>query len=88
MAAAVERWLRDEVVPVAVAMQANPDRVIPAETAFAKVRALHAQRARPQVEIEAFKDGAEQPDAMLAANGVSENELVSDFKTLRSKRPT
>ena len=46
--AAVERWLRDEVVPVAVAMQANPDRAIPAETAFGKVQALHAHRMKGQ----------------------------------------
>ena len=44
--AAVERWLRDEVVPVAAAMQADPDRGIPAERVFADVRALHAQRLK------------------------------------------
>ena len=44
--AAVERWLREEVVPVAVAMQTNPERAIPADTVFAKVRALHTQRQR------------------------------------------
>ena len=42
--AAVERWLRDEVVPVAAAMQDDPNRGIPAEQVFADVRALHAQR--------------------------------------------
>ena len=44
--AAVERWLREEVVPVAAAMQADPSRAIPAETVFGKVRALHAQRMK------------------------------------------
>ncbi|HXP95307.1 MAG TPA: type II toxin-antitoxin system ParD family antitoxin [Telmatospirillum sp.] len=44
--AAVERWLREEVVPVAAAMQADPDRAIPVETVFGKIRALHAQRVK------------------------------------------
>ncbi len=44
--AAVERWLREEVVPVAVAMQAAPERAIPAETVFGKIRALHARRVK------------------------------------------
>jgi antitoxin ParD1/3/4 len=44
--AAVERWLREEVVPVAAAMRADPSRAIPAETVFSKVRALHAQRMK------------------------------------------
>ena len=44
--ASVECWLREGVVPVAIAMQANPDRAIPAKTAFATVRALHAQRMK------------------------------------------
>jgi antitoxin ParD1/3/4 len=41
---AVENWLRDEVVPVAAAMAAEPDRAIPAEAVFAELRALHAAR--------------------------------------------
>ena len=44
--AAVERWLREEVVPVAAAMQADPGRGIPAEQVFAEIRALHAQRPK------------------------------------------
>ena len=44
--AAVERWLRDEFVPVAAAMEADPGRAIPAETVFAGIRALHAQRLK------------------------------------------
>ena len=39
---AMERWLRDEVVPVYDAMQADPGRGIRAEDAIA---ALHAHRA-------------------------------------------
>ena len=42
--AAVERWLREEVVPVAVAMDADPSLAIPAEDVFAAIRALHAER--------------------------------------------
>jgi len=45
--AAVERWLREEVVPVATAMQAAPDRAIPADQVFAEIRKLHAQRLPP-----------------------------------------
>jgi antitoxin ParD1/3/4 len=41
---AVERWLRDEVVPAAVAMQAEPERGIPADVAFERLRALHRRR--------------------------------------------
>ncbi len=37
--AAVERWLRDEVVPVAAAMRDDPRRAIPAERVFADLRA-------------------------------------------------
>ena len=40
----VEKWLVEEVVPVAVAMQTNPERAVSAETAFTKIRALHAER--------------------------------------------
>ncbi len=44
--AAVERWLRDEVMPVAAAMQADPDRGIPADHVRANLDALHAERLR------------------------------------------
>jgi antitoxin ParD1/3/4 len=44
--AAVEQWLREQVVPVAAAMQADPDRAIPVDEAFADIRALHAQRLK------------------------------------------
>ncbi|MGO4123311.1 type II toxin-antitoxin system ParD family antitoxin [Inquilinus sp. YAF38] len=44
--AAVDRWLRDEVVPVATAMQAAPGRAIAAETVFGEIRALHRRRVK------------------------------------------
>lgn len=40
--AAVDRWLRDEVAPVYDAMQADPDRGIPASQVFNELRARHA----------------------------------------------
>tara|TARA_R110002072_G_scaffold256072_1_gene414888 strand:+ start:191 stop:505 length:315 start_codon:yes stop_codon:yes gene_type:complete len=43
---AVERWLREEVVPVAAAVQADPSRLMPANAAFDGVRALHAERRK------------------------------------------
>ena len=43
---AVEQWLRDEVVPVAMATLADPQRVIPVSDAFDEVRALHASRKK------------------------------------------
>jgi len=42
--AAVERWLRDEVVPVAAAMKADPDRAIPSADVFDEIRALNRTR--------------------------------------------
>jgi len=44
--AAVERWLREEVVPVYDAMQADPGRGIPAEQVRASLDALHAERLK------------------------------------------
>jgi len=44
--AAVERWLREEVVPVATAMIADPDRAIPTKQVFDEIRSLHEQRKR------------------------------------------
>ena len=40
--AAVERWIRDEVVPVYDAMKIDPNRGIPAKTVFEDLRAHHA----------------------------------------------
>jgi len=44
--AAVEKWLREEVVAVADSTQLNPDRAIPAEQVFATIRARHADRLK------------------------------------------
>ena len=48
--AAVEKWLRDEVVGVHDAMQSNPGRAIPAEQVFATIRARHADRLKKRRE--------------------------------------
>ena len=44
--AAVERWLREDVVPVHDAMQADPDRGLSADQVLAALRAHHAQRLK------------------------------------------
>jgi antitoxin ParD1/3/4 len=44
--AAVERWLREEVVPVYDAMQADPKRGVPADRVMAAIRAHHAARLK------------------------------------------
>jgi antitoxin ParD1/3/4 len=44
--AAVERWLRDEVIRVYDAMQANPGRGIAAEQVKAALHARHADRLK------------------------------------------
>jgi antitoxin ParD1/3/4 len=44
--AAVEKWLREQVINVYDAMQAEPGRAISAEQVFATVRARHADRLR------------------------------------------
>jgi antitoxin ParD1/3/4 len=41
--AVVERWLREEVIPVHDAMQANPERVLTAEQLKAVMRTHHAR---------------------------------------------
>ena len=41
---AVERWLREDVVPVALATLADPDRVLAADDVFNQIRDVHAQR--------------------------------------------
>jgi antitoxin ParD1/3/4 len=43
--AAVERWLREDVVPVAAAMKADPSLAIPLDEVFGEIRALHKARA-------------------------------------------
>jgi antitoxin ParD1/3/4 len=42
--AAVERWLRGEVVAAYDALEANPKRAVPAEAVFAAVRSRHRAR--------------------------------------------
>ena len=44
--AAVEKWLREEVVGVCDAMRSDPGRAIPAEQVFATIRARHADRLK------------------------------------------
>ena len=44
--AAVERWLRDQVVPVAAAMQTDPGRAISADQVFGEIRDLHTRRLK------------------------------------------
>jgi antitoxin ParD1/3/4 len=44
--AAVERWLREEVVPVYDAMQADPSRGIPADHVLTAIRQRHARRVK------------------------------------------
>src|SRR5213080_4394162 len=44
--AAVERWLKEKVVPVYDAMKANPNRGKPATKVFAAVGARHASRLK------------------------------------------
>jgi antitoxin ParD1/3/4 len=44
--AAVERWLRQEVIPVYDAMEADPARGIPAEQVMASLRKRHAERLK------------------------------------------
>src|ERR1700692_848056 len=46
--AAVENWLREEVIGVCDAMQSDPGRAIPAEQVFATIRARHADRLKKQ----------------------------------------
>jgi len=45
--AAVEHWLRQEVVPVVRLMQAKPELTIPADQVFDEIHALHADRMKP-----------------------------------------
>ena len=44
--AAIERWLREEVVPVYDAMKADASQGIPIEKAFAEIRERHASRIK------------------------------------------
>jgi antitoxin ParD1/3/4 len=42
--AAVDRWLREDVVPTAERMRADPTRAISADDVFADIRRLHAKK--------------------------------------------
>jgi antitoxin ParD1/3/4 len=42
----LERWLREEVVPVYDAMRADPSRGIPIEVVDAEIEALHQERVK------------------------------------------
>ena len=44
--AAIERWLREEVVPTYDAMKADPARAISAEQLSSDIRAHHAKRLK------------------------------------------
>lgn len=44
--ALTERWLREAVAPAYDAVEADPNRVIPAKEAFAAVREHHARRLK------------------------------------------
>lgn len=43
---AVDRWLREEVVPTYDVMKADPSRAVSVDSAFGNVRARHAERAK------------------------------------------
>lgn len=44
-------------------------------------------RKRPsEADLDSLRRAGEQLDALIAASGVTEDELVSEFKALRSKR--
>jgi len=52
---------------------------------------IPARRKRREADLEALRRAGEQLDALIAAAGASEDELVEDFKelrraTLRAKR--
>ena len=47
---------------------------------------LPARRKRSETERTALKEAAAQLDALLAAKGVTEDELVADFKRWRTAK--
>jgi antitoxin (DNA-binding transcriptional repressor) of toxin-antitoxin stability system len=44
---------------------------------------IPARRKRKEADLEALRSAGEQLDALIRAVGVSEDELVADFKDLR-----
>ena len=51
--AAVEKWLRGEVIGVRDAMQSDPGRAISGEQGFATIRARHADQLNKRREPQA-----------------------------------
>jgi PHD/YefM family antitoxin component YafN of YafNO toxin-antitoxin module len=47
---------------------------------------IPAHRKRPVTERAALKEAAAQLDALLAIKGITEDELVSDFKSRRAAK--
>jgi len=47
---------------------------------------IPARRKRSEAERAAFREAAARLDEMLAARGVTEDELVADFKRLRAAK--
>jgi antitoxin (DNA-binding transcriptional repressor) of toxin-antitoxin stability system len=45
-----------------------------------------ARRKREQADLDALRKAGEQLDAMIAAAGTTEDELVEDFKAARRSR--
>ena len=48
--AAVERWLRDEVVPVYDSMKADPERKLSSKSVLSEARALHLETQGPSLK--------------------------------------
>ena len=46
---------------------------------------IPAKRNRKEADLEALRKAGEQLDALIAAAGTTEDELVEDFKELRRK---
>ena len=44
--AAIERWLREEVVPAYDEMKAHPERSVPLDDVMREIHALHAARTK------------------------------------------
>ncbi len=47
--AVIERWLREDVAPVAIAMRADPSRALAIDQVFDDIRALHVARVSNSV---------------------------------------
>src|SRR5580704_3258483 len=49
---------------------------------------IHARRKRQQADLDALRKAGEQLDALIAAAGASEDDLVEDFKNARRSART